>query len=60
MLALVESNDCAVLRNKEFNKIRHRRNFSLFSETEKGICNTCHSYKDLLRAARYEIKKVIL
>ena len=55
MLALVERNDCAVLRNKEFNKIRHRRNFSLFSETEKGICNTCHSYKDLLRAARYEI-----
>ena len=56
IVAFVENSNRTVLRKEEFNRIRHK-NCSLFSETEKDICNACHSYKDFLRTARYRLKK---
>ena len=45
-----------LFKKEEFNRIRNK-NSLLFSETDKDICNTCHSYKDFLRTARYRLKK---
>ena len=55
IVALVENSNRTVLRKEEFNIIKNR-NCSLFSETDKGICNKCHSYKDFFRTTRYQLK----
>ena len=50
IVAFVKNSNLTVLKKEEFNRIRNK-NSSLFSETDKDICNACHSYKDFLRKA---------
>ena len=55
-VAFVENSNWTVFEKEKFIRIRHK-NCSLFSETNKDICNVCDIYKDFLRTSRYRLKK---